>query len=286
MTVSANQNEITGISNFIKKFAIHFKTGIAFQLFLIALLISCFIVFIITHAFWGTVFSGAEKIILSVLGLCLFFIALAVGIYFYRTKQISKQLYDEFKDILSYNYSFLINQHQQTIINTLNFNHYMMMTGFIALTIVGAQTSLTLYAVNSWSSTSNYSIMILNFLMLLICMGVPYAYNVLLKLSHHHLIQTGDQALKVLGKTILFTGVTDDPKVISPRYYQVIREIIGNGQHSNYVVQKITIIDKSKDKYKFQAYKLNYLSELKNIASVQDFQTIEAALLKNGIYIV
>lgn len=285
MNETSDSNDI---STFMQKFANCFKFLKIIQIILIIFLITTLFAFTIYATYKGFSLSHFDKVILIALGLCQGFIALSIGIYIFRTKKITQQLYDELKDIVSYKYHFLYMQHQHTILNTLNFNKYMMIIGLLAIILLSIQTTLTIWGVSQWSSTANYTIMIFNFVMLLICIGIPYAFNSLLKLSHHHLLQTNGAPIQVLGKTILFTGTGthDDPNVISPRYYQIVREIIGNGQHFNYVVQKITIIDHYSKKYEFQNYRIDYLRELKSIISGQDYKAVEVALLKNGIHIV
>lgn len=286
MTRQKSQIQLNGISAYIKTFVKTFKLGVFFQTTLIAILVILFVLVIATHAWNGTSFSMVDKLILSILGICQFMIALAIGIYSHHTKKICAQLYEELMDIVKCKYNFLSDQYQHTILNTLSFNRYLMLAGFVAIIILAAQSLFTLYALNYLSSTTLYSVLILNILMLIICLGVPYAFNAIIKLSHHYLHNTGSEPVKVLGKTIAFTGITDDPKIISPRYYQVIRQIIGNGQHTNYVIQKITIVDNSQNKFEYKTYSIEYLKELKDLLSVQDYKAVELALLRNNIYIV
>lgn len=286
MSEQTNPNTTTGISNFISGFARHYKVAFKVQIFLVISYIIGSITYVLINAWYGTIFSSLDKLILCVLGICQILITLALGIYNHHTKTICSQLYDEHMDIIKYKYSFLVEQHQHTIKNTLNFNRYMMLAGFVAITVLGLQSSFTLFALNYWSSTALYAVILVSIVMLLICIGVPFAFNAILKLSHHYLFNTNGSHINVLGKTIAFAGLSNDPNIISPRYYQVIRQIVGNGQHSNYVIQKITIIDQSSHKYDYQVFQIEYLKELKDLISTQDFKAVESALLKNGIHIV
>ncbi|MCP0917717.1 hypothetical protein MUB04_14375 [Acinetobacter indicus] len=279
----ANQPFVKFVDNFSTKFKR--ISGFA-KWFNITLLVG-FIAVYLGLQIAGEVYSTTDLVMWSLLLASLLFYTLCYHLYKKHTKKLTKRLYEEQMDIRKYNFKFLEQQHQITILNTLQFNLYLANFLFITLLLSVAQCWLTVVAIVQWSSTTNYLVAFICGFFTFIAMGFPFAYNILTKLSHIYLIRSNDSEIKLIGKPIAFTGIGEiSPKIIAPRYYQVIQETISTSRHANYVIQLIKVIDHSKNRYEYSVIKIDYLSEIKNhIHSETDYEYVVSALRKNGFAI-
>lgn len=235
----------------------------------------------------GEVYHTLDMVIWCLLLANLLFYMLCYHLYKKHTKQLIQRMFEEQMDIQNYKLKFLEKQHQITIVNTMEFNRYLAKFLFITYILSVIQFILAVFAIAEWSSTTNYLVVFISVVMTFIAMGFPFAYNIVTKLSHIYLIRTNESDLKLIGKPIAFTCIGEsNPKVIAPRYYQVIQETISTSRHANYVLQLIKVIDYSANKYEYSVIKIDYLSEIKNhILSETDYQCVVSALRKNGFAI-
>ena len=235
----------------------------------------------------GEVYQTLDMVIWGLLLASLLFYTLCYHLYKKHTKQLTQRLFEEQIDIKNYKLKFLQHQHQSTIVNTLEFNLYLAKFLLITFILSSIQFTLAVLAIAEWSSTTNYVVAFISAALTFIAMGFPFAYNIITKLSHIYLIRSNNTDLKLIGRPIAFTGIGDfNPKVIAPRYYQIIQETISTSRHKNYVIQLIKVIDYSANKYEYSVIEIDYLSEIKNhIHSETDYQCVVSALRKNGFVI-
>lgn len=280
---AAQQSFVKFVDKFTHKFTVIWKVA---KIINIMLLIGTVVAYLFLQ-YAGEVYHTLDMVIWGLLLASLLFYTLCYHLYKKHTKQLTQRLFEEQIDIKNYNLKFLEQQHQLTIVNTLEFNLYLAKFLFTTFILSGIQFTLAVFAIAEWSSTTNYVVAFISGALTFIAMGFPFAYNIITKLSHIYLIRSNNTDLKLIGKPIAFTCVGEfNPKVIAPRYYQVIQETISTSRHANYVIQLIKVIDYSANKYEYSVVKIDYLSEIKNhILSETDYQCVVSALRKNGFVI-